>query len=280
MWQTNSRNLQWSPWAVLLVAGLAFAGWACPSEPQFQGQNTDEPALDAGDDATDDVDDVDDANDVDDGEPDAVEDACEPTSDEELCEGLDDECGIVENVDDGCEERSVDCGECDGERAECFDDHEPNLCRCDSFQCADLDSDLECGSHDDGCGGKIHCEGSCDAERETCLEQSDGTYECIVEDECEPEFKEQDCDTHCGEVADGCGDTVDCGDCQTEQEVCTDDNECCLPDTDDAFCTDHGVRCGELTAEDNCGKERTVDCDRCATDLVCTGGQCIPDTGI
>ncbi|MCL2627013.1 MAG: IPT/TIG domain-containing protein, partial [Cystobacterineae bacterium] len=87
----------------------------------------------------------------------------------------------------------------------------------------------------------------------------------------------------CGEITadDNCGTerTVDCGTTACASGQCNLDNTCvpvvvCTPETDDAFCTrlaaDEGLECGELTANDNCGAERTVDCGTTA----CASGQC------
>ena len=48
--------------------------------------------------------------------------------------------------------------------------------------------------------------------------------------------------------------------------------EACVPESDDDLCIRLSATCGELTAPDNCGDERTVaSCGTCATGT-CGGG--------
>jgi hypothetical protein len=74
----------------------------------------------------------------------------------------------------------------------------------------------------------------------------------------------------CGEVPDGCGGTVHCGDCAGGL-VCA-AGACCAPTT----CAAQGASCG--TIPDGCGS--TLDCGGCAAGESCSGNvcQCAPKT--
>jgi hypothetical protein len=75
----------------------------------------------------------------------------------------------------------------------------------------------------------------------------------------------------CGFIEDGCGQTIDCGDCPFG--TCDRNNQCrCSPETNGTFCDRLAAECGELTAADNCGNERTVDCGACEGVFQCGDG--------
>ena len=78
--------------------------------------------------------------------------------------------------------------------------------------------------------------------------------------ECDPRDC-QDLDAECGMASDGCGGTIDCGDCPSD-EVCGADrsepNQCASPCTP-LDCSDHGAECGVVS--DGCGG--TTDCGDC-----------------
>lgn len=68
-----------------------------------------------------------------------------------------------------------------------------------------------------------------------------------VDGVCEPRA----CDSTCGEIADGCGDSIFCGECSTDVE--------CEPQTcDEASCGEQGDGCG---GELNCGECAKGDCE-------------------
>jgi hypothetical protein len=90
-------------------------------------------------------------------------------------------------------------------------------------------------------------------------------------DGCVPTTCEAE-DAECGELDDGCGDTLDCGGCP-DQETCGGDGEAnvcgsgCVPET----CENAGIECGEL--DDGCGD--TLDCGTCEGGCGCNeDGQC------
>ncbi|MCL2626940.1 MAG: hypothetical protein FWD46_09070, partial [Cystobacterineae bacterium] len=126
----------------------------------------------------------------------------------------------------------------------------------------------------------------CDDATQAC----DANHTCVPVVVCTPETDDAFCarlaadeGLECGEITadDNCSAerTVDCGTTACASGQCNLDNTCvpvviCTPETDDAFCArlaaDEGLECGEITADDNCGAERTVDCDTTA----CASGQC------
>jgi hypothetical protein len=68
--------------------------------------------------------------------------------------------------------------------------------------------------------------------------------------------------------ADADGDAEDDGEVEAEVEAC-------VPESDDDFCTRLSVTCGEVTADDNCGDERTVaSCGTCDDGDPCTADSC------
>jgi hypothetical protein len=80
--------------------------------------------------------------------------------------------------------------------------------------------------------------------------------------------------TYCGEIGNGAGDTLECGDCPAGW-TCT-DNICGT--TDPTVCTPMGCTTGVCDKiGDGCG--HLVDCKGCAADQVCKNRQCIPATG-
>ena len=86
----------------------------------------------------------------------------------------------------------------------------------------------------------------------------------------------------CGTVTapDNCGVTrtvPSCGTCPSPQ-VCGANNVCsCTSETDAQFCTRLRANCGVLTAVDNCGSQRSVNCGACPNGQGCCGSnQCIP----
>ncbi len=96
----------------------------------------------------------------------------------------------------------------------------------------------------------------------TCVDSGEGP----PQPECHP----RDCSdigAECGMAADGCGGTIDCGDCPSPQ-VCGGDrsqpNQCALP-CSPLSCDDHDAQCGEV--DDGCGS--TIDCGDCSR------GRCI-----
>ncbi|MBI3182495.1 MAG: hypothetical protein HYZ28_10150 [Myxococcales bacterium] len=67
--------------------------------------------------------------------------------------------------------------------------------------------------------------------------------------------------------------------------LCTSSGACCIAETDAAFCTRLGKKCGQVTGTDNCGLTRSADCGPCGTgencvdNLYCAAGA-TPDTAL
>jgi len=180
------------------------------------------------------------------------------------------ECGPIA---DGCGD-VVNCGGCQAPET-CGGGGEPSRCGGASACVPDTCEDIEatCGMQADGCGEALNCwpngADACPNAGEECI---DG--ECVVpEVDCTPltcDDYDQD-DGLCGEVTDGCGDTLDCGfGCATD-EICgaQEPGKCgtamCEPQTCDQALSDKPSGfCGFVP--DGCGGEITG----CAT--VCTNG--------
>ncbi len=162
---------------------------------------------------------------------------CIPETDEELCDDLDVECGLIEDVLD---ESPTDA-------------------------CGNVRENVNCGDEEDVCGDYETCggggdEGVCGCTPETDDELCDDAgYECGPLDD----------------VVDSCGQERYVDSCGTESEVCDDYDTCgggddpgvcgCTPTT----CEDEGILCGEI--DDECGG--VVDCDLFCADQVSVGDQ-------
>ncbi|MBN1607180.1 MAG: hypothetical protein JW940_11145, partial [Polyangiaceae bacterium] len=154
----------------------------------------------------------------------------------------DEECG---QIDDGCGNPIV-CGTCpEGE----YCGNPANRCSnkpcTEATSCADLDS--QCG-WTPNCDNALFC-GDCPT-RERC---NIDNHRC----ECAP-FDCNELQAQCGEIDNGCGVTMSCGEC-LDGQVCH-GNRCCVPSHD---CGD--AECGKVS--DGCGG--VIDCGQCATGLVC-----------
>ncbi len=83
-------------------------------------------------------------------------------------------------------------------------------------------------------------------------------------------------------AADTCGveRTEDCGTC-TPPATCGGGgtaNVCACPSQSDVdFCADNQAECGPLSAIDDCGAMRQVDCGACLPATTCVAGGCVPD---
>lgn len=149
------------------------------------------------------------------------------------CLELDRECGPV---DDGCDD-TLECGECNP-GSQCS--------AAGKCGCATSCEVGACGTIP-GCDGNLEC-GNC-APEETC--GAGGPNQCGI-GTCTPVTCTDD---SCGEISDGCGAIIPCGDCPTGQE-CSKSHLCvCKPKT----CVDFGSKCGEI--EDGCGNRINCGCD-------------------
>jgi hypothetical protein len=78
----------------------------------------------------------------------------------------------------------------------------------------------------------------------------------------------------CGDLPDGCGRTLHCGDCDWPKTCGAGgvDNVCgCVSESQASFCQRHHKDCGQFTGADNCDLSRTVDCGACTSPRSCAG---------
>jgi hypothetical protein len=81
---------------------------------------------------------------------------------------------------------------------------------------------------------------------------------------------------NCGSIPDGCGATLQCGNCSGTQScggdgvanVCGASSSTCTAESDAAFCRRLDKNCGRFSGTDICGQTRTAECGDC------TGGTC------
>ncbi len=143
---------------------------------------------------------------------------------------------------------------------------DPDILPCVPKTCAALG--MLCGTASDGCGATLNC-GGC-AAPETCGGGgTPGICGCTPTRTCAA-------GVDCSSVADGCGATLDCGGCP-EGDTCGANgvaSQCgvgtCTPETDAELCARLSKTCGEVTAGDNCGTQRTVaSCGTCTAPETC-----------
>ena len=210
--------------------------------------------------------------------------SCEAESDEDLCTAAQAVCGEITVTDTCGVERTVTCGSCIGDGEEC--DNNRCLVPCGDETSAELcmGAGAQCGSISlvNSCGDQvtINC-GMCLGQGEDCAPNN----VCF----CVPESDDDLCDSsgaECGDtmVEDRCGNTrmINCGGCPGADDFCNATNQCeCTPETDGAFCGRNSAQCGTISAPDNCGMMRMVNCGGC-NDGICeadnTCSVCQPET--
>ncbi len=140
---------------------------------------------------------------------------------------------------------------------------------CTPIACSQLGK--SCGNWGDGCGGTLNC-GTCST-GQTC--NTNG--QCVCTAETNPAFCSR-LGKNCQFTGnDNCGTsrTVNCGSCATGQTcsngVCA---SSCTAETNTQFCSRLAKNCGSVTANNNCGTSRTVNCGSCPTGQSCSNGVC------
>ncbi|MEM1347407.1 MAG: hypothetical protein AAGI01_02555 [Myxococcota bacterium] len=201
---------------------------------------------------------------------DVPRDMCIPKTPAELCTERDVECGPLTVLSDNCgNNRTLDCTNalmlCGGQGETCNASGE---CACvaetDEEFC--MRTGAECGvvENVDNCetNRQVDCTavlGGCLGDGSVCTQNM-----CSCTSESDLLFCGRN-SAQCGEftATDNCARarTVQCGTCDAG-ETCQADNTCpsCKPEVDEVFCARNFAQCGELTAADNCGAPRTVDC--------------------
>ena len=181
---------------------------------------------------------------------------CTPTT----CAAQKIDCGPA---GDGCG-NLLDCGNCPSGQT-CGGGGNPGKCgttQCNGLTCAQ--QGIQCGPAGDGCGNLIQC-GKCPGGQTCggggqpgkCGAPDGGTCSKLT---C------QDQSIQCGPAGDGCGGSLDCGNCPNGQTcggggtpgVC---GTSCKPQT----CATQNIDCGP--AGDGCGG--SLDCGNCSTGQVC-----------
>jgi hypothetical protein len=179
-------------------------------------------------------------------------------------------------IGDGCG-KALDCGDCPTGQT-CGGTGLPGLCgdpSCKPLTCDAGGGARYCGKIGDGCGKTIDC-GGCPS-GQTC---GGGGIASVcgapIPDPCTP----LKCDTgsgrYCGKIGDGCGKTLDCGDCPAGSgQTCGGSgvpSVCGAPIpmncTPIKCTTSNGSYCGKIG--DGCGG--SLDCGGCAAPLTCGGG--------
>ncbi|MGI5865588.1 MAG: WD40/YVTN/BNR-like repeat-containing protein, partial [Myxococcales bacterium] len=217
---------------------------------------------------------------------------CTPETNAAFCARLGKECGTFSGTDNCGQPRTASCGSCASPES-CGGGGTPNQCGCTSNETsAQLCQryGLNCGTVtvQDGClqPKTVNC-GSCQLP-ETC---GGGGYDNVCG--CVGETDWSYCHDHgfnCGSVSwtDRCGQarSADCGSCSSPY-VCGGEGEAnvcgCVSHSDAEFCAWHRANCGSLSANDNCGRPRSVaSCGTCTnpndtcTQNVCTAWAIVP----
>lgn len=229
--------------------------------------------------------------------------ACQPESSTQLCVKNDRECGAFDAVTQCGDTTQVDCGPCDA--GEC-QQNKCTICTPESDEAFCARQGVQCGAAQgmDNCGGMrtvAEC-GPCNSGEQCNLSQ-----QCVC-----PTLRCRGDD--CGTISNACGNTRDCGGCDTGELCsanscecpavtcgtnacgtisnacgasancgsCSGTNSCinnvcvCQPETDAELCQFR--ECGNVSVIDRCGASRTVNCGGgCPPGDICSpDGFCCP----
>jgi hypothetical protein len=209
---------------------------------------------------------------------------CTYEGDGAFCTRLGKTCGNVTAPDNCGASKTVNCGTCTLPQT-CAGGGTANVCGCtyegNTAFCTRLGKNCGSVSGTDNCGNAqtaINC-GTC------TLPQTCGGATPSVANVCGCTYEGNTAfcmrlGKTCGNVTapDNCGasKTVSCGTC-TLPQTCGGGtpsvaNVCgCTYEGDGAFCTRLGKNCGNVTAPDNCGANKTVGCGTCAAPQTCGG---------
>ncbi len=193
---------------------------------------------------------------------------CTPESNTQFCSRLGKNCGSVTGYNNCGKLITTDCGVCKGGSV-CQD----GKCTNCSATCASLG--FQCGVYNI-CNKTLNC-GACPSGY-TC---NSGNGTC-VKSVCIP----GNCSSlgkNCGTVSDGCGKIINCGTCilpatcggSGVSNVCG-----CTAETNIQFCSRLGKNCGSVTAYNNCGTLRTINCGVCLNGYTCKDSVCSKGSGL
>lgn len=114
---------------------------------------------------------------------------------------------------------------------------------------------LQCGEYTNSCGKKVTCN-SC----KTSEKCENNKCVCYPKTECD--------DSICGVASDGCGGTIQCGDCKHPGQECNELGKCiCVNRT---TCISAGKECGAF--DDGCGGN--LSCGTCYGESYCVDNMC------
>jgi hypothetical protein len=206
--------------------------------------------------------------------------SCGAESDAQFCVRLGKNCDVVTGVDNCGTNRTVNCGTCAG-GARCGADGVANVCsgcvpQTDAAFCAAQGKSCGQFSGNDNCGrprtaacGQCSGRESCGAGGVLnvcgCMPESDVTFCAGVGATCGAQTELDNC---------GVQRTRNCGTCLAPS-TCgggTAPKSCgCTPETAMALCTRLAKDCDVLSAYDNCGTNRSVNCGACTGGATCAG---------
>ncbi|MBL8955355.1 MAG: hypothetical protein JNK82_31565, partial [Myxococcaceae bacterium] len=208
---------------------------------------------------------------------------CVAETDAALCARIGLDCNSASATDNCGALRTVDCGMCDSSKT-CGGGGTPNVCG----GCVPETEAEFCASQGKNCGaftGTDRCGNARTAVCGTCaMGQPCGGGGTPNVCGCTPENDGAFClrvGKNCGSVtaADNCGAmrTASCGMCSGGATCGTSGstaNICsgCVPETTQEFCGRQGKNCGPVTANDNCGTQRSVMCGTCMGPGATCGG--------
>jgi len=129
-------------------------------------------------------------------------------------------------------------------------------------------------SGDTSCAGGLCISPTVDLGDGSCVPQTDKKFCTAQAATCGTVSAVDNCGGHRAVNCGVCAGNTTCGGGGTPHQ-CS-----CAAETNFAFCGRQGAGCGSVTAADNCGASRTVDCGTCGAPQVCTAGQCVctPET--
>jgi hypothetical protein len=179
-------------------------------------------------------------------------------------------CGMIS---DGCG-GFRDCAGCPAGQT-CGTGPRSHICISADPNCKPLTCDQNggrlCGKIGDGCGGSVDCGTTCPM-GQTCGGAGVNGVCGVPAAMCPmPIGCMQATGRYCGKIGDGCGKTVECGDCPANQScgTGTQANVCVPSNCTPAMCRPNGAQyCGKIG--DGCGK--TLECGDCTAPQSCGGG--------
>jgi hypothetical protein len=194
---------------------------------------------------------------------------CITETDAQVCLRLQKDCGDMTAADCCGQQRSLNCGSCTNGYG-CVS----NVCTCESAKLCDVHC---CGAATDVCFNNDCCTKETDQAFCTRLQKNCGDVTALDNCGIERTVTCGTCTNGYGCVANVCtcesAKLCDVHCCGSATDVCF-NNDCCTKESNQAFCDSHQKNCGDLTATDNCGLERTANCGSCTNGYGCVANVC------